>query len=204
MPDVLEQFLNELLASSALEIMAVSLALAYLILAVRENIWCWAAAAASTMIYLYLFFAVRLYAESALQVYYLAMAGYGYYQWRHGPRQTFKPIRKWSLKHHSAALLAIFITTGLVGGLLTETNSQAPFLDAFTTCSSLIATYMVTQKILENWGYWFVIDSASIVLYLDRGLYFTALLFMVYLVIIIFGYLRWSRILRNQPPITPR
>ncbi|MBT3643599.1 MAG: nicotinamide mononucleotide transporter, partial [Gammaproteobacteria bacterium] len=68
----------------------------------------------------------------------------------------------------------------------------------------LIATYMVTQKILENWGYWFVIDSASIVLYLDRGLYFTALLFMVYLVIIIFGYLRWSRILRNQPPITPR
>jgi len=62
----------------------------------------------------------------------------------------------------------------------------------------LIATYMVTQKILENWGYWFVIDSASIVLYLDRGLYFTALLFMVYLVIIIFGYLRWSRALADQ------
>ena len=69
MTEVLEQFLNELLASSALEIMAVSLALAYLILAVRENIWCWAAAAASTMIYLYLFFGVTLYAESALQVY---------------------------------------------------------------------------------------------------------------------------------------
>ncbi|MDG1114187.1 MAG: nicotinamide riboside transporter PnuC [Pseudomonadales bacterium] len=199
MPNVIEQFLNELLASSALEMFAVGLALAYLILAVRENIWCWAAAAASTVIYLYLFFDVALYAESALQVYYLAMAGYGYYQWRLRPMQAFKPIRKWSLKHHSAALLAILISTGLVGVLLTATDSQAPFLDAFTTCGSLIATYMVTQKILENWGYWFVVDSASIVLYLDRGLYFTALLFTVYLVIIIFGYLRWSRALAAQP-----
>ena len=199
MPNVIEQFLNELLASSALEMFAVGLALAYLILAVRENIWCWAAAAASTVIYLYLFFDVALYAESALQVYYLAMAGYGYYQWRLRPMQAFKPIRKWSLKHHSAALLAILISTGLVGVLLTATDSQAPFLDAFTTCGSLIATYMVTQKILENWGYWFVVDSASIVLYLDRGLYFTALLFTVYLIIIIFGYLRWSRALAAQP-----
>ena len=204
MPNVLEQFLNELLASSTLEVIAVGLALTYLILAVRENIWCWAAAAGSTAIYLYIFYDVTLYAESALQVYYLVMAGYGYHQWRQLPAQSFRPIQKWSLKQHSAAILAISISTLIMGGLLASTDSQAPFLDAFTTCSSLLATYMVTQKVLENWGYWFVIDSASIVLYLDRGLYFTALLFMVYLVIIIFGYLRWSRALADQPPITPR
>ena len=68
-----------------------------------------------------------------------------------------------------------------------------PYVDAFTTWYAVVTTYMVTKKILENWGYWFVIDSVSVYLYYSRGLYLTALLFIAYLVIIVFGYLKWKK-----------
>jgi nicotinamide mononucleotide transporter len=68
-----------------------------------------------------------------------------------------------------------------------------PYLDSFTTWASVITTWMVARKILENWIYWFVIDSVSIVLYVNRSLHLTAVLFAVYLVIIVFGYRDWRR-----------
>ena len=74
------------------------------------------------------------------------------------------------------------------------TSAAWPFLDAFTTWASVLTTFLVIWKILENWLYWLVIDSISIYLYLDRGLYLTALLFAVYLVIAIFGYLHWRKL----------
>jgi nicotinamide mononucleotide transporter len=187
--------------TSPVELTAVVLALLYLILAVRENLWCWAAAAGSTLIYLFLFFEVGLYAESALQIYYLGMAGYGFLQWRspsnldHNP--AAKSIIRWSVRSHVLALLLIAAGTCGLGWLLVQTDSQAPFLDAFTTTAAVLTTYMVTQKVLENWIYWLVIDSASIVLYLDRGLYFTALLFGLYVLIVIVGFWQWLRIFRG-------
>jgi nicotinamide mononucleotide transporter len=185
MTDILQGAWSGLQQTSALELTAVLLALSYLLLVVREHIACWLAAAVSTSIYLYLFFDVGLYAESLLQVYYLGMAGYGYYQWRLGAnRQNLKPV--------------IVTCTLALAELLKVVESQAPYLDAFTTCASIVTTYMVAQKVLENWLYWFVIDSASIVLYLERGLYFTALLFLIYLLIIAVGYSRWRQQYHRQ------
>ena len=66
------------------EVLAVVLAVVYLVLAIRQNIWCWAAAAISTLLYLYIMFEARLYMESVLQLFYLAMAAYGWHQWRRG------------------------------------------------------------------------------------------------------------------------
>ena len=80
------------------------------------------------------------------------------------------------------------------GYLLSEnTEAALPYVDAFTTWYAVVTTYMVTKKILENWVYWFVIDSVSVYLYYSRGLYLTALLFIAYLVIIVFGYLKWKK-----------
>jgi len=199
MTDILQGAWSGLQQTSALELTAVLLALSYLLLVVREHIACWLAAAVSTSIYLYLFFDVGLYAESLLQVYYLGMAGYGYYQWRLGAnRQNLKPIRTWSLQRHAVVLLVIVTCTLALAELLKVVESQAPYLDAFTTCASIVTTYMVAQKVLENWLYWFIIDSASIVLYLERGLYFTALLFLIYLLIIAVGYSRWRQQYHRQ------
>ena len=68
-----------------------------------------------------------------------------------------------------------------------------PIVDAFTTVFSVFATYMVTKKILGNWLYWIVIDLVSSYLYLVRNLEMTALLFMVYTIIAILGYLSWIK-----------
>ena len=177
------------------EVPAVVLAILYLVLAARENIWCWAAAFASTAIYIYVFFDVKLFLESALQIYYLAMAVYGWYQWRRPSDQSSSlPISTWSLKKHSlviAATGAIVVTSGYL--LHKNTTAALPYADAFTTWYAVVTTYMVTRKILENWGYWFVIDSVSVYLYYSRGLYLTALLFVAYLIIIVFGYVKWKK-----------
>ena len=97
--------------------------------------------------------------------------------------------------------VGIIIVATLTSGYLLDSSSDArlPYLDSFTTWSSIITTYMVAKKILENWLYWLVIDSVSIYLYLDRELYFTALLFAIYIVIIFFGWYSWLQSYRHKP-----
>ena len=137
-----------------------------------------------------------LFLESALQIYYLAMAVYGWYQWRQPTDQSATlPISTWSLKKHVVVIAATGVIVVAYPGIFYSKNTEAalPYVDAFTTWYAVVTTYMVTKKILENWGYWFVIDSVSVYLYYSRGLYLTALLFIAYLVIIVFGYLKWKK-----------
>jgi nicotinamide mononucleotide transporter len=77
-------------------------------------------------------------------------------------------------------------------------DAALPFLDSFTALSAIVATFMVARKILENWLYWFVIDTVSIGLYLDRELYFTAALFGLYLVLIVIGFRSWRSSMAGQ------
>ena len=185
-----EQFLR----NSLLELTAVVFAIAYLVLAVRENILCWYAAGISTLIFLFIFWDVKLYMESGLQVYYLAMAVYGWYQWRLvNDNSEGLQVSMWSMRQHLIALLLIALLTFISGYLLNSgTDAQLPYLDSFTTWGSVVTTFMVARKVLENWIYWLVIDSVSIYLYIDRELYFTSMLFAVYIVIIFFGWFSWS------------
>ena len=193
--DLLARLQQAALAMSPWEAAAVALGIAYLLLAMRESLWCWYAAFTSTAIFLGLFWSVNLLMESALQVYYLAMAVYGWWQWQHGSRDHGKlAISSWGARQHLPAVGAVLLVSSLSGGLLhLYTEAALPFLDSFTTWGSVLTTWMVARKILENWLYWLVIDSVSIYLYLDRGLYLTALLFAAYLVIALFGYRQWSR-----------
>ena len=186
-----EQFMR----NSLLELTAVVFAIAYLILAVRENILCWVAAGISTVIFLAIFWDVKLYMESGLQVYYLAMAAFGLHQWRQvGDGSTSLQVSMWSMRKHLVALALIAMLTLISGYLLNSgTDAKLPYLDSFTTWASVVTTVMVARKVLENWVYWLVIDSVSIYLYIDRELYFTAILFAVYIVIIFFGWFSWSK-----------
>ncbi|MFK8031346.1 MAG: nicotinamide riboside transporter PnuC [Gammaproteobacteria bacterium] len=179
---------------SLIETLAVVLALLYLVLVIKQNVWCWAAAIASTSIYVYVFLSAGLYMESVLQVFYIAMAFYGWWQWRTGSDGQTLAITRWGVKQHALAIAGILVLTVVSGELLNRNTSAAlPFVDSLTTWGSIVATYMVTRKVFENWHYWFVIDSVSIYLYLDRGLKQTAMLFAVYLVLIVIGYRAWAR-----------
>ena len=200
MIELLATIAEQLLQNSLLELLAVVFAVAYLILAVRENSLCWYAAGISTLIFLFIFWDVKLYMESGLQIYYLAMAFYGWYQWRDAQTETASlQVSKWSARQHVVALALIATLTYVSGSLLNSgTDANLPYLDSFTTWASVVTTFMVARKILENWLYWLVIDSVSIYLYLDRELYFTSLLFAIYIVIIFFGWFAWNRSYRQR------
>ncbi len=200
MNDLIDSVTAITAAMSPWEIVAVVLAVAYLILAIRQNIWCWAAAFASTGIYLLLMYRAHLYMESALQVFYLGMAVYGWYEWHHGPGPNHAlPVGRWSSMRHAGAIIGVGLATGISGWLLHKySNAALPYFDSFTTWGAMIATFMVARKILENWLYWFVIDSVSIGLYINRDLYLTALLFAGYLVLIVIGYRAWRNDMREE------
>ena len=185
----------ELGLQQAWEALAVVLAVAYLVLAIRQNIWCWAAAAVSASLYLVILFDSKLYLQSALQLYYLAMAGYGWYHWRRPSDQANElPVTRWPLRNHVIAIGIVLLLVVISSQLMVRySDAPLPHLDSFTTWGAVVTTFMVARKVLENWIYWFVIDSVSVYLYLSRELYFTAALFVAYLVMIVFGYLSWRR-----------
>ena len=183
-----------------LETLAVVLAVAYLVLAIKENSLCWYCAFFSTAIYVWIFGDVSLYMESALNIYYMAMAVYGWYQWQRGGEQNSGlSISRWKLKQHSSAILLIAIATAVSGYLLdTNTDARLPYLDSFTTWAAVLTTVMVARKVIDNWLYWMVINSASIYLFWDRELYQTAALLVLYIALSVIGYRSWLKGLQQQ------
>ncbi len=195
MTEFLHSTLRELLATSLWELVAVVLALAYLLLAVRRSQWCWPSAFLSTCIYLVLMARAHLYMQTLLQLFYLVMAVYGYMQWRQNrDAQGELAVLRWSWYSHAAAavlVLAISIPNGWILSL--RPDAHAPYLDSFVTWGSVIASWMVARRVLENWLYWIVVDALAAYLYFDQGLRATALLFLAYIGIVIHGYFAWQR-----------
>jgi nicotinamide mononucleotide transporter len=183
-----------------LETLAVALGIGYLLLAMRESSLCWYCAFLSTALYVWIFGDVSLYMESALNVYYMAMAIYGWLQWqRGGADKSGVKIIRWTARQHIlgvAIILAASVTSGYL--LFSNTAAKLPYLDSFTTWGSVFATIMVAQKVLENWLYWIVINSVSIYLYIDRGLDQTAAMFFLYLVLASIGFLTWKKAYDTQ------
>jgi nicotinamide mononucleotide transporter len=191
------------LALPPLEAAGVLFGVLYLVLAIRESLLCWPAAFISSVLTIVVMFGARLYAEAGLNVFYAAMAVYGWYQWRYGGRDRGAAalrIGVWRLRTHALASGGSLALSALVGWLMSRyTDAAFPYLDAFVTVGSIVTTYMVANKILENWLYWLVIDSLSLYLYLERGLNLYAALFALYLVLVVIGFIRWRRDWRAQP-----
>lgn len=186
---------TQLQALSAAEVVAVLAAVAYLVLAIRQNILCWLFALASTAIYIVLFIDARLYMESALNGFYFVMALYGWYFWHTGgERDSSVPVTRWRMPVHAAALGVIGAVSLLSGGLLDRYSDAAyPYVDSLTTFGAIWATFLVARKVLENWWYWLVIDAISVFLYWARDLHLTSLLFVAYVAMIPFGLIAWTR-----------
>jgi len=182
--------------SIIIESIAVLFSILYIILAVKENIWCWGAALISVSLYIYICFSAQLYPETGLQVFYFIMAIIGYYMWN---KENKEEIKEWSEIKHLLIILSGAILTFFMGFYFsTYTNSQMPIIDSFTTVFSIIATYMVIKKVLGNWLYWIVIDAVSIYLYFNRDLHLTSLLFICYTIIAIFGYFSWMKKMKTN------
>ena len=132
------------------------------------------------------------------------MGLYGWLPWRASNLHNhFFIVNTWSKYRHLTAILFILALAFLSSFLLKiYTDGALPFFDALVTWGSVVATYMVAKKLLENWIYWFVIDTTSIFLFIERDLWLSAMLFAIYLVIIFFGYQSWNKIREGQSVIS--
>ena len=183
------------MAQSILEIVAVICATLYLILVVKENIWCWFFAFISTALFIYLFHSVSLLSESLLNIYYLIMAIYGWLQWKNKSNKKHNKIQFWHLSTHIKIVSITLLLTPIVGYFMASLGASFPYVDAFVAMLSVIATVMVAHKVFENWYYWLVVDSISIYLFWQKQLYFVAALYVIYIVLIVVGIKAWKKTL---------
>ncbi len=184
---------------------AVALALVYLVLAVRQHIACWLFAAASSAIFLWLFARAGLVMQAALQVFYIAMAVYGWYSWRGGLRDAHpsRPVVRWPAAAHLGAISAVTLAAALSGLLSqSEAGPAVRYVDAFVAWGSVFTTWLVARKVLENWLYWIVLDSLAAALYWSQGLHATAVLFVLYAGIAVQGYRTWRSSIAAPGPRT--
>ena len=165
-----------------IEVAAVTLSVAYTWMYLKGYLpWAFIPAALGAGLFAYICWNKKIYAESALQAFYIGLAGLGII----GYGNDFQI----SGLFHLILLSGAAIGTVVLGVILKKTtDAMLPFLDAFTTVFSLAATWLMINMIHENWLYWIVIDTVSIYLYAKRGLKLSSVLFLLYLLLALDGY----------------
>jgi nicotinamide mononucleotide transporter len=193
MMDFVTQILSGFTAMSHWEYIAVALSMAYLLLAIKENLWCWPAAFFSTLIYTIMYWNGALVMESLLNFYYMYMAVFGWVVWRKGKaNQAQRLITSWPVNRHIILIVLTALVSLAIGYVMQNyTHADFAYLDSFTTCFAVVTTYLVAKKVLENWLYWIVIDAASMYLYYEKGYYPTLVLFVFYTVMAAWGFKTW-------------
>lgn len=193
--ETINQLIDGFAIMSGWEITASLLGLAYIILAAKESSWCWPMAFVSTLIYTLLFWEGQLPMQALLNFYYMAMAVYGFTLWRKASQKEHTlAIQSWPWLRHIAFISIGLTLSALTAYYLQSTgSSHRPVLDASITIFSVMNTWLMAQKVLQNWLYWVIIDAAAVYLYLDTAYYATALLFTLYIVLAAIGFVRWQK-----------
>jgi nicotinamide mononucleotide transporter len=168
-------------------------------LTVKQNIWNWPIGIANDVFFLVLFLHAYLFADAGLQVIYIVLGVLGWYWWlRGGTGKTELPVSRTGTR--TAIVLAILLavsTAGLAVGLA-RVNDAAPFWDALTTVLSLVAQYMLSRKLIENWFVWMAADVIYVALYVYKHLDLTAGLYAIFFAMCVAGFLHWRASLRAQ------
>ena len=186
----------------SLEIVAVAFGLLSVYLSTREIIWSWPTGIVNVLLFAVLFFETRLYADMGLQIVYFVLSVYGWYQWLHGGENRTE-LHVSRLKPRLVLpLLAIGAagSLGLGAILRSTTNASLPFLDAALAVFSLVAQWMMTRKILENWILWIILDVVYVYMFVFlKQLYPTAFQYAVFLGLATFGHFQWRASWRTRP-----
>ena len=194
--DSLPAPLQELLGTSVWEAVGVISAILYLVFATARSQWCWLFAFVSSTIYVVVMWRAHLVMDTLLSVFYVIMAVYGYWQWRRGQATDGDlHIVSWTWRQHLLALVAVVFVSAINAWILKEhvAIARSPWLDSLVTWGSVLTTFMVTRRVIENWLYWIVVDGVGAYLYYTRGLHVTALLFVAYVLMVIYGYFNWRK-----------
>lgn len=183
-----------------IEIASAVASLLYVWLAARANIWAWPFGFLGSVLALWVYFDAKLYAEFSLYIFYALMALYGWYSWKKSEKTaeiTKNNILQITWGGWQLNIIIVAFCTALAFGLgfffKTFTDADLPYWDATTTSFSLLATWLTARKYIENWLYWFIINTLTAVLYLTKELYVFSGLYAIYIVMSVYGYVEWRK-----------
>ena len=195
--------MTEFLTSHWLDIVTTVLGLAYILLEYRANIWMWAVGFAMQALGIVLYYQKGLYADCGMEFYYLSMTVYGYWKWKTHPQPL--SVEGGGIKSLLPSLnrerlgVGLFIIATIWAAiywlLVTFTNSNVPLADSFTTALSIVGIWALAHKYLEQWFIWIVVDVVTSVLYFYKDIPFKASLYALYVIIAIFGYIKWRKMI---------
>jgi nicotinamide mononucleotide transporter len=187
----------EWFSANFVEILAAVLGIAYIFFSIRQSIFTWPVGLLTSVLYVWVFFVSKLYADMSLQMYYVFISIYGWVVWSGGGKSTHsEPLKisritsKWlGILLVISVLLFVFIWF-----ILSRfTDSPVPMADGLSTALSIVATWMLARKLMENWLLWIFVDGFSIGLFIYKGLYPTVVLFVVYTIMAYLGFREWKR-----------
>lgn len=180
-----------------LEIVAFVLAIAMVVFNIRVNPIAWPLAIVSSLLYLALFWNSRLYGEAGLQILFVVVAGWGWWQWLRGTEADGRALHVRSLgwRGRMAALAALAVAWPLTGLFLAHhTDTDVPWWDAFPTAASVIGQWLLGRKYVENWPAWVIVNVVSVALFAYKGLWLTVLLYLVFVAMSFAGWRAWQRL----------
>ena len=187
-----------------LELTGTLVGLIYLWLEYRASVWLWAANIVMPLIYIFVYYDSGFYADMGINVYYLVASLYGWIMWRRG-RDNGKELPISHTPRREIALMGSVFAVLMLGIwliLINFTDSTVPLGDTFTTALSVVALYMLAKKYVEQWLVWIVVDVVCAALYIYKGLYPTAILYLLYSVVAWFGYCRWLKMMKNDESLS--
>lgn len=196
----LYEFWTAAVGNNPLEWVAVLTGFACVWLAARESLWNFPIAIVSCGLYIVVYLRAGLYSDSMLQVMFIALSVYGWYEWLYGGRgKTELPVshtrrREWI----TCALFVVAFTAGFGYYLDYKTDATVPHWDSFTTAVSIAAQYQLMRKRLENWWLWILVDIIYVPILWYKQLYPTSALYALYLGLALYGYLGWRRAMRKE------
>lgn len=177
------------------EIVAVILGVIAVYLSTRQNVWTYPLGIISVFVYIEIFYEVKLYADMGLQVFFIILQAYGWYEWLYGgEHRTALHVSR--IHARTAAITALIVCAGtvLLGYTLHQfTDASLPYVDSFLAVLSMAGQWMLAKKYLENWNVWIAVNAGSIAMYGFKELYFTTALYGVYLILAIMGYREWKK-----------
>jgi nicotinamide mononucleotide transporter len=178
------------------EIVGVILSLIYIYLSIEQKVSLWIYGFLSSALYIVVFFRTKFYADMSLQVYYLVISVYGWFNWKLGKPSSGKelPATKTSTRlmlQLAVSSIVIYVIYYLI--LSRFTDSTIPKADSLVGMLSVVGTWMLARKLLENWLVWIVADGIATGLFIYKGLYPTAILFVIYTVMSVAGYWQWKK-----------
>jgi len=164
-------------------------------LTVRQKLWCWPVSLVNVSLYAIIFFRARLYADVGLQAVFFVLCALGWWRWLHpGLAREELPVSRITAREGATlAALGLVAALGMGHFFATHTDAALPYWDSTTVAMSLVAQWLLTRKILENWQLWIVADVMMVGIYLAKGLTPTAGLYALYTLLAVQGLREWRR-----------